>query len=93
MDELQDYELDLLCENIGWTYKNEWEIGRLNSYCSLSAFGKPKKSYTSFFPLPTDKDDTYTVKDTSISETDIEKIEDQKNKILNKIRNGSTNRN
>jgi len=83
MDELQDYELDLLCDNIGWSYKNEWEMARLNSYCSLSAFGKPKKSIDKFFPLPTDKNDTYKIKEgTTI---DLEKIEENKNKILEKI--------
>lgn len=91
MDSLQDYELQILCDNIGWTYKNEWEIARMNSYCSLSAFGKPKKTITKMFPLITDKDDTYELKDTFITQVDIDKISSNKNKIMDLIRNGTNN--
>lgn len=93
MDELQDYEIELLVGNIGWSYKQEWEMTRLNSYCSLSAFGKPKKSMTKMFPLPTDHDYSNLEKASkTITKKDLSKIQENKNKILNYI-NGSKDRN
>lgn len=92
MDEIQEYELELLFENIGWTYKNEWEIARLESYCSLCAFGKPKKTMQEMIPLMTDKNEDYNVVDDNIDTNDYEKVMAQQKYIMNMI-NGHTNKN
>lgn len=92
MYDLQDWELNLISENIGWTYKNEWEMTRIQSYCALSAFGKPKKRCEELFPLITDKDTTYEHKNTTFSDDDKAKIE-EKMKYIEQFINGSTDRN
>jgi len=91
MDELQDYELELLSDNIGWSYKNEWEIARLEAYCSLCSFGKPKRKMNEMFPLMTDDDNKYQFVDNKIDNNDYEKMKEQQKKIMNYINHGNTN--
>jgi len=92
MDKMQLYELQILLENIGYTYKQEWDASRLIAYCALSSFGTPKKSFDKFFPLPIDKTNTYEVRDFEVNFDDIKKIEEKMKNIQDIInKNGNAN--
>jgi len=90
MDELQDYELQLLIENICWSYKNEWEMSRLISYCAVAPYMKNKKDIDKMFPLPTDNDNKYNLGG-SLSQEEADKITSMMEKYNSKLKNGNTN--
>lgn len=60
MDDLQQWELPLLTDNMHYTEKNGWEQTRFSSYCTLSPYFKKgqKKTITEFMPLETDPKET-----------------------------------
>lgn len=60
MNDLQQWELSLLTDNMHYTEKNGWEQTRFSSYCTLSPYFKKgqKKTITEFMPLETDPKET-----------------------------------
>lgn len=70
MDNLLDYELDLLCEQVKFAYKHEWEQTRYIVWSSLAPYMKGHKSPKDIFPLPTDEDEH----NKEISNEDIERL-------------------
>lgn len=56
MDELLDYELQIIGENIRFAYKHEWEMTRWQVYCALQPYLKDRrKTAKDLFPLPFDE--------------------------------------
>ena len=56
-DQLQDYELTWMLQNMNYAYKEEWEQTRYNLYYTIAPYTKNKsKSIQEFFPLSTDKE-------------------------------------
>ena len=56
-DQLQDYELTWMLQNMNYAYKEEWEQTRYNLYYTIAPYTKNKsKSIQEFFPLTTDKE-------------------------------------
>ena len=58
MDELQEYEVQLLCEIIPWGSKISMEQTRMLMYSITAPYMKHKKKLTEFFPLYTDEERT-----------------------------------
>ena len=58
MDELQDYEIELLMSNIHYSYKNEWEMTRMIMYSEMLPYMKKgsDKKPKDILSLPTDDD-------------------------------------
>lgn len=56
MDEIQDYEIQLLSEMIPWSYKQSMEQTRMIMYSVTAPYMKHKKKITDFLPLYTDNE-------------------------------------
>lgn len=75
MDELQDWEVPILADNLNYGLKDEWEMTRwivcsvLRPYLKKSVAGKP---ITELFPLPTDVDNKMMMEDTEITDKQID---------------------
>lgn len=54
LDEIQEYEIQLLTEMVPWAHKQSMEETRMLMYMFYSHYVKHKKKITEFFPLPTD---------------------------------------
>lgn len=54
LDEIQEYEIQLLTEMVPWAHKQSMEETRMMMYTFSSPYMKQKKKITEFFPLPTD---------------------------------------
>lgn len=80
-DQLQDYELTWMLQNMNYAYKEEWEQTRYNLYYTIAPYTKNKsKSIQDFFPLPTDKE-IKEEHNTEITNDEIESLK-QKAKII-----------
>ena len=56
-DQLQDYELSWMLQNMNYAYKEEWEQTRYKLYYTIAPYTKTKtNSIQEFFPLTTDKE-------------------------------------
>lgn len=55
MDNLKDYELKLLIDNLQWATHQSMEETRLLMYSVSAPYMKVKKNIKNFFPLPTDE--------------------------------------
>lgn len=56
-DQLQDYELSWMLQNMNYAYKEEWEQTRYKLYYTIAPYTKNKaNSIQEFFPLTTDKE-------------------------------------
>lgn len=56
MDEIEEYEIQLLSDMIPWSYKQSMEETRLLMYSITAPYMKHKKKITDFMPLYTDKE-------------------------------------
>lgn len=88
MNDLKDWELELLLDNINWSTKNEWEQTRMIMYASLMPHMKKGsiKDATDILPLPTDQKfstEKYT-HDYNISNEQIDRLK-RKSERLEKI--------
>lgn len=80
-DQLQDYELTWMLQNMNYAYKEEWEQTRYNLYYTIAPYTKNKsKSIQDFFPLSTDKE-IKEEHNTEITNDEIESLK-QKAKII-----------
>ena len=64
LDELSDYELQLLGENLIYASQTDWEIARLQMFVAMQPYmkkGMGKKTPQDFLPMPFDED--YTEQD------------------------------
>lgn len=78
MDEMQEYEINNIVENIKYADKNEWESARLIAYVIAKANFKNIKKAQDFLPLPWD-DTTSTptkkkAKNTNITQEEIDRL-------------------
>lgn len=85
MDELQDYEIELLMSNIHYSYKNEWEMTRMIMYSEMLPYMKKgsDKKPKDILSLPTDDD--YEEHDYDISNDQIERLKNVSEHIGNKL--------
>ena len=88
MDEMQDWEVSLLADNLNFAMKDEWEMTRwivcsvLRPHLKKSHAEKPM---TDLFPLPTDK--VYDDMEKEITNQQVEVMKhriDAVSKIINK---------
>ena len=91
MDDLKDWELGVLIDNISWSTKNEWEQARMIMYASLMPYMKKSsiKDVTDILPLPTDRDSKVNISkyqdhDYNVSNEQIDRLK-QKASQLEKI--------
>lgn len=64
LDELSDYELQLLGDNLIYSAQTDWEIARLQMFVAMQPYmkkGMGKKTPQDFLPMPFDED--YTEQD------------------------------
>lgn len=54
MDEMQPYELYLILDNLNYSIKNDWEIGREIMWSNLQAWSKKKLKPEDVISLPWD---------------------------------------
>jgi len=78
MDDIMDYEIELLIKNIHWSNKVSWEQTRMVMYSSVLPYMKKglNKTAKDLLPLPTD-DAGYKFE----TEHDIEVTDDQLDKL------------
>ena len=56
-DNLQEWELLWLLQNMNYAYKNEWQMVRYQLYYAIAPYTKTRyNSIQEFFPLSTDKE-------------------------------------
>lgn len=55
MDEMQPYELYLILDNLNYSIKNDWEIGREIMWSNLQPWSKKKLKPEDVISLPWDK--------------------------------------
>ena len=98
MDEIQDWEISLLADNVNYGLKDEWNMTRWIVYSVLQPYLKKtdkQKSMTQLFPLPSDTE--YEVEhDIEISNEQIETLKEHakmfaQNFFNKKDNNGSRN--
>ena len=82
LDCLQPYELTALLESVEYAVKQSWEQTRFQSYIQAMTFSTQKMKPTDLISFGWDKEEK---KDTTISTTDIERL---KNKAQTIIDNG-----
>ena len=95
MDDLKDWELELLIDNISWSTKNDWEQTRMIMYASLVPHVKKGtiKEASDILPLPTDSNGKFANNnhDYEVSNEQIEILKQRSahlEKILNNKHNG-----
>ena len=86
MDDLRDWELDLLMTNIDYSHKHEWEMTRLQMYSSMIPYMKRGSSKTpkDILPLPTDDD--YDDHEIEITNQQIEHLKTAGKMLGNKLK-------
>lgn len=75
MDELQDWEVSLLVDNLNYGLKDEWEMTRWIVCSVLRPYlkkGMAEKPVTELFPLPTDTDNKKMEVDTEITNNQVD---------------------
>lgn len=94
MDDMKDWELELLLGNINYSHRNEWEMTRMIMYSAMAPYMKKgsNKSPKDILPLPTD-DDYKATEDVErdISDSQIHRMRNisaQISKNINKKDNG-----
>ena len=79
MDELQEYEINNIVENLKFADKNKWESARLIAYVIAKANFKNIKKAQDFLPLPWDETETKPTgkkkpKNTNITQEEINRL-------------------
>lgn len=78
MDEMREYEINNIVENIKYADKNEWESARLIAYIIAKANFKNIKKAQDFLPLPWDESETTNTKkkpkNTNITQEEIDRL-------------------
>lgn len=78
MDEMQEYEINNIVENLKYADKNKWESARLIAYVIAKANFKNIKKAQDFLPLPWDETEITTnkkkAKNTNITQEDIDRL-------------------
>lgn len=78
MDEMKEYEINNIVENIKYTDKNKWESARLIAYVIAKANFKNIKKAQDFLPLPWDESETTNTKkkakNTNITQAEIDRL-------------------
>lgn len=72
MDKMQPYEIELICDNIGKAFKQDWERTRFNSYIIAQVNSKKKLSPQDILHFTWE--DVKKKGDTSISDEEIERL-------------------
>lgn len=73
MDEMQEYEIDILVENLPYCEQAEWLRTRYIVWSNLKPYLKKKSmSPSELFPLPFDDDENSIKTDIKLSEIEIE---------------------
>lgn len=85
MDEMEEYEIKDAVENLSYYEKNDWERTRLNIYSSVQMNTKKKLKPEDVLKFPWEVEPK--VKDTNISNEDIERLR-EKSKIISQTLNG-----
>lgn len=89
MDELQDWEISLLADNLMFGLKEEWNMTRWIVYSVLQPYLKKTeagKSMTQLFPLTSDTD--YEVEhDIEVSNKQVETLREHARILTDKIKN------
>lgn len=90
MDEMQDWEISLLADNLNYALKDEWEMTRWIVYSVLRPYlkkGQAEKSMSKLFPLPFDKDDyNQEQPNIEISDKEVEIMTVRTNKMAERFR-------
>lgn len=85
-DNLQDYELSWLLNNMNYAYKNEWEQTRYLLYFFIAPYTKERyNSIQEFFPLSTDKTYNKEEHNTEITNDEIEQLKKKAKAIEAKL--------
>ena len=78
MDEMQEYEINNIVENLKFADKNKWESARLIAYVIAKANFKNIKKAQDFLPLPWDEQSNTTnkkkPKNTNITQEEIDRL-------------------
>ena len=79
MDEMQEYEINNIVENLKFADKNKWESARLIAYVIAKANFKNIKKAQDFLPLPWDEQSNTTTgkknpKNTNITQEEIDRL-------------------
>lgn len=81
MDEIKDYEIELLMSNMHYSYKNEWEMTRMIMYSEMLPYMKKgsDKKPQDILSLPTDED--YEEHEYNITDAQIEHLKNLSKRI------------
>jgi hypothetical protein len=81
LDDLQDYELALIIENIPYADRTFWEVGRFIAHANIQKETRKSIKPTSILKLPWDID----IEKTKISNEEIERLKRQSEQIYQSI--------
>jgi hypothetical protein len=93
MDQLTEWELQLLIDNVQYSSKNEWEIARQIMYTNVLPYmnKNSKKTAKDMFPLATDEDfkagEQYNLPN-DISSIQIQEMKKLSTNLSEKLSNG-----
>lgn len=85
MDEMQQYELNSIIQNIPYLDRNEKEINRYKLFVSVQSNSKKKINIEELLPLVWDKENKNT--GTKISEEEAQRLRDRAKQLENRIQN------
>ena len=86
MDEMEEYELYDIIENLKYLDKNEWERTRLSIYSNVQMNTKKKLQPKDILTFPWESEPKEVNKE--ISKEDIERLKEKSKLISEKINNG-----
>lgn len=90
MDELEEYEIKDILENLLYTDKNGWEQTRLNVYATAQTHSKKKIAPTDVLEFPWEKENVDVSKgeETTITKSEIDRLKEKAKTLEKKLQNG-----
>lgn len=68
MDEMKDYELEIIMDNLNYCVRNDWELARQQMWASLQAFSTKKIKPTDIMNFPWEKKGKKQIKKTTLDD-------------------------
>jgi hypothetical protein len=93
MDEMKDWEIDLLADCINSALSEQWEMTRWQMYCIIKPYLKKtqrEKTPRDLFPLPNDKPDDNTQTDIEINDFQISELRKRASYVQDMMSNKKT---
>lgn len=92
MDEMQEYEVSLILDNLKYLDRNKWEQTRFQVYVTAQMNTRKRLKKTDIMKFPWDNGDADADADKEIETVDVERLKEKSQKIIERLNRKNGNK-